>query len=331
MKSKEKMYDFLAIGSAVVDMLATTKDIERIDIKAPKAQRFVCISFASKTELQNLKLDIGGSAMNSAVTMARLGAKTALLSAIGNDIFGERILDELAKDNIGTEFVKVKKGSTGVGINLISGGGEKSVLVYRGVLNELSPRDLPEEAIMQAKHLFITSLVSKPCCDLFIKAVRLAKKHHRAIIFAPSISMLHAFKSELRKLHQHFDVVILNYEEGCYYTDKNEIKAILKSLPGRINVVTKDVEGAYAREGNRYYHIGAVPVEIKSTTGAGDAFNGAFTYQYYKTRSLTKSLKLATAVAAMKLTHVESEFHRSLKEVHRFVRKNNKYLSVKRI
>ncbi|MBN2454565.1 carbohydrate kinase family protein [Candidatus Woesearchaeota archaeon] len=327
----QKKYDFLGIGSSVVDIHAIMKAPERIDIKSPKSlEQYVCVAFASKTPLNDLRLSGGGSAMNSLITMAKLGAKTALISAIGNDTFGKIIREEIDKSCISREFLKVKKGKTGIGINIISEG-EKSVLIYRGVLNDLSPKDLPEQAIKRANQVFITALASEQAYQLFLKALKLAKKNRVNIVFAPSISMLRIFSGRLRKLKNDFDLVMLNYEEGCYYTGKKDIKKVLRALPGKVCVVTKDKEGAYARDGRKYYHIGAVPVPVRGTIGAGDAFNGTFAYEYYNTGSVKKAMKLANAVAAMKIEHVDTVFHPSMADVRKFMARYKKYLAVKEV
>lgn len=321
-------YDFLAIGSAVVDIHAKINDIEKIEIRAPSIERLVAISFASKTELEDLDTAIGGSALNSSFTMSHLGSKVALLSAVGDDIFGKWILTELACGQICSDFMTVKKGKTGIGIDLLSEDGEKSVLVYRGVLKELSPEDLPEKAVVQAKHIFLTSLVSEKSYALFLKAVRLAKKHRKSVVFAPSISMLHAYGENLKKMHQHFDLVIMNAEEAAYYTGKKTIRSMLAALPGRVCVITKDVDGAYAREGKKYYHIPSIPVKIKGTIGAGDAFSGAFASEYYRTKSVKNALKLAVSMAALKLQHVAAVFHPKSNELSDFMKKNASRLRI---
>ncbi|MFH1182328.1 MAG: carbohydrate kinase family protein [Candidatus Woesearchaeota archaeon] len=324
-------YDFLAIGSSVIDIHARINDIEKVEIRAPSIERLVAISFASKTELEDLDTAVGGSALNSSFTMAHLGSKVALLSAVGNDIFGRKILAEISKEKVASEFIRVKNGKTGIGIDLLSGDGEKSVLVYRGVLKELSPEDLPEKAVMQAKHIFLTSLVSEKSYALFLKAVRLAKKHRRQIVFAPSISMLHAFGDRLKKVHQHFDMVIMNYEEASLYTGKKTIRSMLTAMPGRICVITKDIDGAYAREGKKFYHVHSVPVKIKGTIGAGDAFSGAFASEYYRTKSIKEALKTAASIAALKLQHVAAVFHPRINELADFMKKNCCKLRVQEI
>ncbi len=326
--------DFFVVGSSTLDIVAKTNDVERIDIAGKHVERLVCISFASKSELEGLELHPGGSGSNSAIMMRTLGSSVYLLSAVGSDLFGKLVLDDLRKNGINASSVKVFRGaSTGVGLDILSGGGEKSVLVYRGANSLLGSADVFEASIMNAGHVFIASLVSEKNYSLFRKVLSLAKKHRKPVIFAPSITMLHSWMADLGKLRPHFDIVIMNYEEGKYYAGKESVKDILRSLPGRISVITKDVDGAYAVEATshrkKFYHIPAIPVKVADTTGAGDAFSGAFSSAYYSSGSVQEALKVATGAAALKLTHKGAHFSMKKTALDSFIRKNSRRLRVR--
>ncbi len=336
--SRSSKYDFFVVGSSTLDIIAKTSDVERIDIAGKHVEHLVCISFASKSELESLELSPGGSASNSAIMMRTLGSSVCLLSAVGNDEFGKIVLKDLGKNGISTATVKVSgNSSTGIGLSILSPGGEKSILVYRGANSALGPSDVSESAIKDSRHVLITSLVSAKNYGLFKKVLALAGKHGKPVVFAPSITMLHSWMPELRKLRPHFDIVIMNYEEGSYYTGKSSIKDILNLLPGKVVVVTKDVEGAYAADKSgknsknaKYLHVSAVPVKIMDTTGAGDAFSGAFAHTYYKAHSITDALKTAASAAALKLTHKGAHFSLGKAALADFMKRNSLKLIVRR-
>ena len=335
-KVSSPVNDFFVVGSSTLDIIAKTKDVERIDIAGKHVEKLICISFASKSELDGLELHPGGSASNSAIMMRTLGSLVYLLSAVGKDEFGKIVLNDLKKNGISPSTVKVFGSiSTGVGLNILSSGGEKSILVYRGANSSLGASDISEAAIKNSRHIFIASLVSAKNYQLFKKILELSKKHNRPVVFVPSITMLHGWMPDIRKLNPHFDLVVMNYEEAEYYTGKDEIKKILAALPGRIVVVTRDIEGAYALEkvgsNNKYFHIPAIRVKVADTTGAGDAFSGAFAHTYYSTRSVREAMKAATASAALKLLHKGAHFSLKKADLYRFMVKNNSKLNVKTI
>lgn len=327
-------YDFLVVGSSTLDILAKTSNVERIDIAGKTVEKLVCISFASKSELEGLELHPGGSASNSAIMIRTLGSSVCLLSAVGKDEFGRLVLSDLKKNGIDPSSVKTFRNcATGVGISIISSGGEKSMLVYRGANSELGMVDVSEAEVRDSKHIFVASLVSEKNYGMFKRILELSRKYKKPVVFAPSITMLHSWMPELKKLRPHFDIVIMNYEEGSYYTGKSDVHEILDSLPGKVCVVTKDVEGAYAVEKNggrcRYFRIQSVPVKIADTTGAGDAFGGAFAQSYYSSHILSEALKTAVSAAALKLTHKGAHFSLKKAALDAFMKKNSSKLAVK--
>ncbi len=323
----QKRYDCLVIGAALVDILAETGPIRKLVMPGEYVENKLCFSLASKTLLSSMQLSPGGSALNVAVTMSGMGSNLALLTAVGKSVFGDYILERLKTTKIGAHYVKRVLEETGIGISLISGG-EKSSLVCHGAVDALGEKDITPEMVRSSRRILITSLASKSNYALFLKALSLAKKNKVPVIFAPSITMLKEFSERIRKLNYKFEMVILNYEEGSFLTRKKEIKQILESLPGRISVVTKDRDGAYAREGKKMLAVNTVPVKVVNTTGVGDSFCGAFVQTYAKTGSLEKSLKAGTAVAHMNLSTMESEIRCSTAQIGEFLKKRGKNLRI---
>lgn len=327
-------HDFLVVGSTTVDVFARTSHVERIDISgARSSERLVCISFGSKTDLERLEIWPGGSAANSAATMQCLGSETALLSCIGDDNLGSLALEDLDKRKIDTSHIFVSKSlRTGVGLNIIPPTGEKSILVYRGANDYLGPEHLHEGLVKSSRCIFVTSLVSSRNFLLFLKLVRLAKRHHRPIIFAPSISMLQTWLPRLRRIHADFALSIFNHEEASYYSGQSKIKQILRPLPGNVDVVSKDADGAYAKEGNAYFHAPVLRVKPVDTCGAGDAFSGAFAHYFYASAkpSVPDALARAICVASLKLSQPGSRLSPRV-AADLFVRKNKHKLKIRKL
>ncbi len=323
----------LCIGTATVDVIARPTRAERIDISSlNKAEHLMCLTFASKTLLDQLTVEPGGSAANSANVLSLLGSRVQLLSAVGNDFFGELIYRDLQHRGIGTDFLRRVRGAkSGVGIGILSGSGEKSMLVYRGANDFLGPSSLPAEAVKNCSAVFITSLTSRTNFGLFLRAIRLARRYRKRIVFAPSITMLKRFSGRIRLMHEKFDLCIMNYEEAMYYTKKTRLAAMLKSVPGRTRVITGDKSGAYAYDGRNFYHVPAPVVRIADTTGAGDAFTGALVYEYSRCADLAKSLEAATAMAAIKLEHKGPKVDLDRKEIRKRLARHLGGIKAKRV
>ena len=326
----EKRHDYLIIGAALVDVHAATDFLEKVDISHKYVEHLMCLSMATKTILRELKVHPGGSALNVAIAMDCMGSKTALLTCIGKSAFGEFIIERLRNTNINTSYLKRSDLETGVGINLVSHG-EKSTLVYHGAVDELNEEDISSSMVVSAKRMIITSLASAKNYRLFLKAIKLAKSYEVPVIFAPSITMLKEFDRKLRSLKYEFDIAIMNYEEASLLTRKKDIRQMLKALPGKVAVITKDKDGAYAREGNKVMHVNSLLIQIKSTTGAGDVFCGAFVQTYYETGSLKEALRIATTVAGMKLGRMEAEVQCFPPQILRFLKSYEKRIRVREL
>ncbi len=329
-------FDFLAIGSLTVDIFAKAQVMERVDLSGHAThpnEHLLCIPFGSKATLDELEFFPGGSASNSAVAMSRLGSKVALLSCIGKDSLGKVAVKEVASHGVDTSHVVVSRPlKTGVGLNIASSTGEKSVMVYRGANDGLGPEHLTDSMVKSSRCIFITSLVSKKNFALFLKAVKLARKHKKHVVFCPSITMLRNWLPQLKRSGLSFDVSIFNYEEGSHYSGKGNVKDILRNIPGKVAVVSKDVDGAYAKEGSSFFHVKALPVKVVTTTlGAGDTFSGTFAHFYYSGDSVQQALGKAACIAALKLSKQGAHFHYSKSEALSFLKANLGKIPAERI
>ncbi len=327
-----KVQKYLVVGGVTMDIICNADNIEKVNLSHYRtSEKVICIRFASKTPLRDFKLDFGGSAANSAVTLSRVGDRVDLLSCVGKDYFGGACIENVKDFGVSTKLIKRRGQKTGFGISILTLDGEKSVLVYRGSNDYLSTKDISEKEIKKVDNIFITSLVSKDNFLLFKKILTLCKKNNKTVIFAPSISMLRDYKKEIKKLEKFFDITIMNLEEARYFTSRLDIKEVIKSLPGVVRVVSADVNGAYGFDGDRILKIGIVPLRVIDSTGAGDTFSACFCHEFLKTNSVESALCFATLCASLKVNHIGARFNKSLREVQSAYKKYKRYLSVKEI
>ncbi|MBI2445070.1 carbohydrate kinase family protein [Candidatus Micrarchaeota archaeon] len=323
----------LYIGSSTVDVNATSCNIRpRTRLHHAHTERFVELSFASKTALDNVEICTGGSAANSAYTSKLLGSSVDLVSAVGDDLFGDVVLDELKKLHLPTKHVARLRGKkTAVGINLLCESGEKTNLVFKGATDALDEKALPESAVKEADIVVCTSLASASNFRLFQKAARLARLHHKPFVFAPSITMLRSRKAELDRMHGHCDVVVMNHEEAGYYTGSKEPLEALHELPGKLNVMTWDAKGTYVEYGGIRLHVPTLQVAVKDTTGAGDSFTGALVHGLLSHGNVLKAVQLATAVACLNIQQIGAKVEGSKADIHSYFEKNKAKLKPKQV
>lgn len=302
---------FLFLGGAVIDIVG----------ELPKAKgNEIRLELGTKQIAQGIRVYPGGSALNSATAAARMGGKTALLSAVGKDAFGALLANHARDCGINVTQLHKLQQPTGASIVLLQNG-EKTILSSHGAGDALAPEHFKTGTEKGFDILFCTAMHSQDNMALFSKAAAAFSRANKKVVLAPSITMLRKYAGTVKKLYQDFDLTIMNEEEARFLTREKTIRKALEKLPGKTRVVTAAARGAYAFDRERHYHITAPRVKVADTTGAGDVFSGVFAQQHYSGKTLSESLRTATAAAALQLTRQGANFDYSAREVEAFAKR----------
>ena len=109
MSDKENKIDFLAIGDIVIDAFIKLKDAHvhcKIDTDACE----LCLRFGDKVPYESVQVvSAVGNSPNAAVSAARLGLRSAIVTNIGDDKHGKDCLDNLKKEKVITDYVATEK------------------------------------------------------------------------------------------------------------------------------------------------------------------------------------------------------------------------------
>ena len=139
-KNDNKM-DFLAIGDIVVDAFIKLKDAQIDGIPDTPSYK-ICIPFADKVPYEDVfVVSAVGNAGNAAVSAARLGLKTALVTNVGDDREGEDCLSVLKKEKIDPSFIKINENAKTNYHYVLWYGAERTILIkhqdYKYTLPEI--------------------------------------------------------------------------------------------------------------------------------------------------------------------------------------------------
>jgi len=137
------MFDIITIGSATRDVFVKSSAMQTIKDKRFKTGRGACFSLGSKVEAEEVHFTTGGSAVNTAVTFAQRGLETGVICKIGNDKGGQAIQERL--EEVGARLLTKPKKHAQTAYSVIltaPKGGERSILVYRGVAQHFEKRDI---------------------------------------------------------------------------------------------------------------------------------------------------------------------------------------------
>lgn len=238
---------------------------------------------------------VGGAPANVAGAFAKLGGRASLITQLGNDPFGDKILADFKKYSIGCEYVRrTDEANTSLAFVSLQDDGNREFSFYRkpGADMLLSPDDIKEEWFEDtfALHFCSVSLGNFPMKEAHKKAIEYAEKNKAIISFDPNLRLpLWDSKEELKEAVLEFipkaNVIKISDEELEFitgYTDINE--ALDKLFVGNVKLViyTKGNAGAEAYTRTNKAAREGEKVRVVDTTGAGDSFIGAFLYCLYK-------------------------------------------------
>ena len=269
--------DVCVIGSANLDLVATTQRLPQ----------------PGETVLgDTYREHAGGKGLNQAVAAARAGARTAFCAAVGDDDAARQLLEVMRSDGIDERGVQRLEGvPTGRALIGVSADGENSIIVVPGANASLDSGHVATAGTARV----VLAQLEVPLAT--VQAGLAAARGAGAVtILNPAPAPATALSAELVAL---CDVIIPNEHEVEILGGVEQLFA----LGAKAVVVTLGGRGAkLCRPDEADVHVPAFPVTPVDTTGAGDAFCGAFAAAVAAGSSMPDALRFAAAAGALATT-----------------------------
>jgi sugar/nucleoside kinase (ribokinase family) len=238
----------------------------------------------------------GGQVATAVLAAARLGLRAAYAGAVGDDAHAEPVLAPLCHAGVDvSRVVRVAGAATRTALIVVERGtGERTVLGQRDDRLGEAQAELARLALGGAQLLLIDAT------DLAL-ATALAERARAEGV--PVLLDLDAPAPDFERLlaQVDFPVVSRGFAEAAYGGAEPAL-ARLAALGARLAVVTLGAEGALAWSGGRLLASPAFAVGVVDTTGAGDAFHGAFAWGLLQGLGAAELLRVANAAAAFACT-----------------------------
>jgi sugar/nucleoside kinase (ribokinase family) len=252
-----------------------------------------------------LELHLGGLAGVTAAVLCRLGARAAFMGRLGEDGFGDYVLNALESHGVDVSRVRrVAECGTSATVVLISKDGERTFLHHLGTNVLTSESDVDFDFVAKAKVLhwggtsITPGLDGEPIGRVFQKARAMGVKTSMDTCFdGKGVWFPH-----IQHALPHLDIAMSSIEEARHYTGKEtseEIAGFYRSFGVETVLVKMGAEGLYVKNGHEAHHIPAHNVPVIDTTGAGDAACGGFLYGLIHGWDLLRCGRLANAVGAL--------------------------------
>ncbi|MGZ6315899.1 MAG: carbohydrate kinase family protein [Anaerolineales bacterium] len=276
--------DVIGIGASTVDILSLVEHLP-----------------AEDENMRALEISVqgGGPVATAMVTLARLGASTAMVDAIGDDWRGTRIREEFQQEGVDVSYLKVGKGWTSPTSCILvkKDNGARSIVWSPGSAPELSAADVDAAMIESAKILHVNGRHWGACME----AVRIARAADVKVSFDGGANR---YRAELNQLVPLTDICIVARDFAEKYTretDTGKAAEMLLRKGPRLVVITEGTKGSwvYSREGRSFHQRAYLLPDVVDTTGCGDSYHGAFLFGLIRGLDLEKTASLASAVAAL--------------------------------
>lgn len=293
------------LRSAEFKVLHDPAHFAGIGLKSADAE---CLPLGEKIEVEKPVFSVGGGAANAAVTFARFGLSSELIAKVGIDEFGRTIQKNLKTEGIRLKFQKSEYSSTSYSTILLSDTGERTVLIYRGAMEELGPSDFVRVPLDADWGYIVPGKLSFETVEYIIKKF---KRNGSRVSFNPSMHYLKHYRAETLSLFKSVDVMSMNKEEaevlvGAGMSRSEMLRAISGYGCGLV-LITDGKRGASVYEGDSrtMLNIGTFDIgETVDRTGAGDAFSSGFVGALALGRSLADCLRIAAANATSVVEHI---------------------------
>ena len=308
-------YDVVAIGNAIVDVMAPAHDddIARLDlakggmtlVDEPRAHDL----YAAMGPAREIS---GGSAANTLAGMAALGSPCAFIGQVADDQLGEVFAHDIRAAGIAFATpVRSGQPTTARCLIFVTPDGQRTMNTFLGASQFLPAEALDESVIADAKVLYLEGYLWDPeePRRAMRRAIAAARAAGRKVAFTLSDAFVIArHGDDFRALIAagELDILFANEHELAALTGCEDFHDGIAALADKIPtlVVTRSDKGAHAVSGGEHAHVAAAPVaQGVDTTGAGDLFAAGFLYGHVRDLPLETCLSLGAVCAAEVISH----------------------------
>ena len=257
-------------------------------------------------EAPSFEMGHGGKGANQAVAAAKLGASVMMVTKVGDDLFAEMTIKNLAGFGVDVTHVERVKGrSSGVATIMVEPSGENSILIVKGANAELSSADV-ERAAKDLKTCDLILLQLEVPLETVYAAIAFGRRHGVKTLLNPAPATPELDSEKIRDasflVPNETELAILT---GMPVGADEEIAAAAQSLIAKgigTVIVTMGSRGALLATPTQIRCIAPIPVTPVDTTGAGDAFVGAFARYFAAGFGLEAALDNAVRYATDSVT-----------------------------
>jgi ribokinase len=243
----------------------------------------------------------GGKGANQAVAAARLGYPVQMVGAVGDDVFGQALLDNLTGAGVGTAAVERVAGPSGVATILVAENGENSIVVVPGANGKVDSASVDAQAELIRSAGMVLCQLELPL-ETVSRVLALCAEAGVPVMLdpAPAAPLPDSFWGQVAWCTP-------NETEAAFYlgTDSKPEEAAKQLMDRDVRglALKRGGDGAYVVvAGGKAAWVRPFHVQAVDTVGAGDCFNGAFAVALLEGKDPWAAARFASAAAAISVT-----------------------------
>src|SRR5215472_2446359 len=318
-------YDVLALGNAIVDVIARTDD----DFLLKQAMRKGSMSLIDEAraaqiyEAMGPTVEVsGGSAANTIVGVAGFGARAAFIGRVKDDSLGAVFAHDIRAAGVAFDTALSADGpSTGRCYVLVTPDGERTMHTFLGAAQDLHPRDIDHQMVASAAITYLEGYLWDPphAKEAFRKSATLAHEAKRLVALTLSDAFcVDRWRDEFLHLIREgtVDLLFCNEAELHSLYQTADFDTAIAALRGdaRRAVVTRSAKGCIVIEGPQTIEAPAFPVDrVVDSTGAGDLFAAGFLFGMARGFGHDRAARLGALAAAEVISHLGARPETSLR------------------
>ncbi len=254
----------------------------------------------------------GGDTLVTAIAALRSGSRVGYITKVGNDSFGEYLLD--AWQSEGLDASRVKLSTEQNGIYFVGNNDEKREYRYyrqKTAASTLSVDDIDFDYIKRAKLVYATGFaqsLSLSAREAVLEVFKFAKENDILTAYDPNCQKCFKNRGEafenFNLISEYIDIMFVETEDGMNLFDtesSNMLITKLSDLAIKMAVIKDKEKGVFIYENNDTISVPPLEYDIVDATGASNAFNGAFLSRYLDGESAKNAAKYADALCLLQM------------------------------
>ncbi|WP_141992387.1 ribokinase [Bacillus sp. B4EP4a] len=242
----------------------------------------------------------GGKGANQAVAAARLGAEVSMVGCVGDDVYGEIILENLKKNHVNTEYVEPVTGSASGTAHITLSEGDNSIIVVKGANDFITPEYVQKakKVIEESDIVMVQQEIPEETVEYLAELCNMLQKR---LLLNPAP----ARKLSEAVIQQASFLTPNEHEFEILFNGRDRTK-VLTEYPNKL-FITEGKNGVRYFDGHEEKVVPSFVVEAVDTTGAGDTFNAAFAVAVAEGKSFDECLLFANRAASISVTKLGAQ------------------------